>query len=70
MEAIDVLLEHWQKNGLSRIQVAENFSKCSLYVTCEPCIMCAGSLSILGMLIESDYMMKVYFHHLFFAQFD
>ncbi|KAJ9689310.1 hypothetical protein PVL29_014808 [Vitis rotundifolia] len=47
MEAIDVLLEQWQKNGLSKLEVAENFSKCSLYVTCEPCIMCAASLSIL-----------------------
>ncbi|XP_057421845.1 tRNA-specific adenosine deaminase TAD2 [Lotus japonicus] len=48
MEAIDVLLEQWQKNGLSRSEVAEKFSKCSLYVTCEPCIMCASALSILG----------------------
>ncbi|CBI40096.3 tRNA-specific adenosine deaminase TAD2 isoform X1 [Vitis vinifera] len=48
MEAIDVLLEQWQKNGLSKLEVAEIFSKCSLYVTCEPCIMCAASLSILG----------------------
>ncbi|KAL6331851.1 hypothetical protein AAG906_020197 [Vitis piasezkii] len=54
MEAIDVLLEQWQKNGLS-----------NLYVTCEPCIMCAASLSILGMLIESYYIMKVYFSFFF-----
>ncbi|XP_034894516.1 tRNA-specific adenosine deaminase TAD2 isoform X3 [Populus alba] len=48
MEAIDVLLEQWQKSGLSVSEVAENFSTCSLYVTCEPCIMCAAALSILG----------------------
>ncbi|GMY35255.1 tRNA-specific adenosine deaminase TAD2 isoform X2 [Fagus crenata] len=48
MEAIDILLEHWQKNGLSKLEVAEKFSKCYLYVTCEPCIMCASALSILG----------------------
>lgn len=65
MEAIDVLLEQWQKNGLSKLEVAEIFSKCSLYVTCEPCIMCAASLSILGMLIESYYIMKVYFSFFF-----
>ncbi|CAJ1941763.1 unnamed protein product [Sphenostylis stenocarpa] len=48
MEAVDVLLVQWQKNGLSMSEVAENFSNCSLYVTCEPCIMCASVLSILG----------------------
>uniref|UniRef100_A0A7N1A528 CMP/dCMP-type deaminase domain-containing protein n=1 Tax=Kalanchoe fedtschenkoi TaxID=63787 RepID=A0A7N1A528_KALFE len=48
MEAIDDLLHRWQKNGLTPPQVAEKFSKCNLYVTCEPCIMCAGALSILG----------------------
>ncbi|KAF7801247.1 tRNA-specific adenosine deaminase 2 [Senna tora] len=48
MEAIDFLLEQWQKNGLSMSEVAEKFSSCSLYVTCEPCIMCASALSILG----------------------
>ena len=51
MEAIDILLEHWQKNGLSKLEVAEKFSNCYLYVTCEPCIMCAAALSILGMLL-------------------
>lgn len=48
MEAIDVLLEQWQKSGLSQKEVAEKFSKCTLYVTCEPCIMCAAALSIIG----------------------
>lgn len=48
MEAVDVLLERWQKNGLSKAEVAKRFSKCTLYVTCEPCIMCAAALSILG----------------------
>ncbi|GKV00317.1 hypothetical protein SLEP1_g13028 [Rubroshorea leprosula] len=48
MEAIDVLLEMWQRDGLSAAEVAEKFSKCVLYVTCEPCIMCAAALSIIG----------------------
>ncbi|CAN0913602.1 tRNA-specific adenosine deaminase TAD2 [Linum grandiflorum] len=48
MEAIDPLLEQWKKAGQSAAQVAEQFSKCILYVTCEPCIMCAAALSILG----------------------
>lgn len=51
MEAIDILLEQWHQNGLSAAEVAEKFAKCVLYVTCEPCIMCAAALSILGMLI-------------------
>ncbi|PWA58668.1 APOBEC/CMP deaminase, zinc-binding [Artemisia annua] len=48
MEAIDVLLEQWKKEDLTKAEVAERFSKCYLYVTCEPCIMCAASLSFLG----------------------
>ncbi|KAJ8751014.1 hypothetical protein K2173_016195 [Erythroxylum novogranatense] len=48
MEAIDVLLKQWQTCGLSASEVAERFSNCVLYVTCEPCIMCAAALSILG----------------------
>lgn len=52
MEAIDMLLEQWQKSGLSQLAVAEKFSGCDLYVTCEPCIMCASALSILGLLIN------------------
>ncbi|CAK9158318.1 unnamed protein product [Ilex paraguariensis] len=48
MEAIDNLPEQLQKNGLSRLEVAEKFSKCYLYVTCEPCIKCAAALSTIG----------------------
>ncbi|KAF8094447.1 hypothetical protein N665_0363s0013 [Sinapis alba] len=48
MEAIDELVGQWQKDGFSPSQVAERFSKCLLYVTCEPCIMCASALSFLG----------------------
>ncbi|KAK8359818.1 hypothetical protein V6Z11_A04G122300 [Gossypium hirsutum] len=48
MEAIDNLLEMWQRDGLSKAEVAKNFSQCILYVTCEPCIMCAAALSFLG----------------------
>jgi len=33
------------------MQVAEKFSRCDLYVTCEPCIMCATALSILGIVL-------------------
>ena len=50
MEAIDELIGQWQKDRLSPSQVAEKFSKCVLYVTCEPCIMCASALSFLGMI--------------------
>ncbi|KAF8029378.1 hypothetical protein BT93_E1929 [Corymbia citriodora subsp. variegata] len=48
MEALDVLLVQWQRTGLTAAEVAEKFSACSLYVTCEPCIMCAAALSIIG----------------------
>ncbi|KAI7740167.1 hypothetical protein M8C21_020599 [Ambrosia artemisiifolia] len=48
MEAIDVLLNQWKKLKLSKAEVSEMFSKCYLYVTCEPCIMCAAALSFLG----------------------
>ncbi|KAL3625142.1 tRNA(adenine34) deaminase [Castilleja foliolosa] len=48
MEAIDALLEQWQKNGFTNKEVASKFSRCTLYVTCEPCIMCASALSIVG----------------------
>ncbi|KAK4757801.1 hypothetical protein SAY87_019102 [Trapa incisa] len=48
MEAIDVILSQWKGSGLSAKEVAQRFSGCILYVTCEPCIMCASALSILG----------------------
>ncbi|XP_074573536.1 tRNA-specific adenosine deaminase TAD2 isoform X2 [Curcuma longa] len=48
MEAIDTLLEEWQKIGFDQLEVADRLSECDLYVTCEPCIMCATALSILG----------------------
>ncbi|KAK1291165.1 hypothetical protein QJS10_CPB17g01610 [Acorus calamus] len=48
MEAIDILLKQWQQSGLSQLEIAQKFSKCDLYVTCEPCIMCAAALSFLG----------------------
>ncbi|KAL6194524.1 hypothetical protein ACLB2K_035606 [Fragaria x ananassa] len=48
MEAIDTLLQQWREKRLSTSEVAEMFSKCYLYVTCEPCIMCAAALSIIG----------------------
>lgn len=40
--AIDRLIE-----TSGSVEAAE-FGKCDLYVTCEPCIMCAGALSLLG----------------------
>ncbi|ESQ30755.1 hypothetical protein EUTSA_v10012316mg [Eutrema salsugineum] len=48
MEALDELVGQWRKDTLTPLQVAERFSKCVLYVTCEPCIMCASALSFLG----------------------
>ncbi|KAK9830197.1 hypothetical protein WJX72_010241 [[Myrmecia] bisecta] len=43
LEAIDDLLsEHGGSPEAARI------TECDLYVTCEPCIMCAGALSLLG----------------------
>ncbi|KAK3430963.1 hypothetical protein EUGRSUZ_E02175 [Eucalyptus grandis] len=48
MEALDVLLVQWQRTRFMAAEVAEKFSACSLYVTREPCIMCAAALSIIG----------------------
>ncbi|KAB2625845.1 tRNA-specific adenosine deaminase 2 [Pyrus ussuriensis x Pyrus communis] len=48
MEVIDTFLEQWREHRLSKSEVAEKFSKCKLYVTCEPCIMCAVALSFIG----------------------
>ncbi|KAK3430980.1 hypothetical protein EUGRSUZ_E02201 [Eucalyptus grandis] len=44
----DVLLVQWQGTGFTAAEVAEKFAACSVYVTCEPCIMCAAALSIIG----------------------
>ncbi|XP_039167872.1 tRNA-specific adenosine deaminase TAD2-like isoform X2 [Eucalyptus grandis] len=46
MEALDVFIE--ERTGFSSAEVAEKFSACSLYVTCESCIMCAAAKSIIG----------------------
>lgn len=53
MEAIDKVLDICQAASLSQEQAAQKFGKCELYVTCEPCIMCATALSIVG--IRSVY---------------
>jgi tRNA-specific adenosine deaminase 2 len=62
MEAIDVLLREWQSLGLDQPLVAEKFAGCDLYVTCEPCIMCASALAILGLntLIVLFFLSKLY----------
>ncbi|KAK9061358.1 hypothetical protein SSX86_018539 [Deinandra increscens subsp. villosa] len=48
IEAIDVLLDQWKEIKLSQAEVSKMFTNCYLYVTCEPCIMCATALSFLG----------------------
>ncbi|KAI3839773.1 hypothetical protein MKW98_010078 [Papaver atlanticum] len=48
MEATEYLLELWQKDRHSKKEIGMRFSKRHLYVTCEPCIMCAAAISILG----------------------
>ena len=54
MEAIDVLLKEWKEKELTKHEVVKMFSNCSLYVTCEPCIMCASALSFIGTLIQTN----------------
>ena len=58
MDAIDVLVEQWKEKELTKAEVAEMFSKCYLYVTCEPCIMCAAALSFLGTYPNLDVLFK------------
>ncbi|KAG0627621.1 hypothetical protein M758_2G216100 [Ceratodon purpureus] len=50
MEAIDMVLSLWQQpcTAHSDNVSTEGFQQCDLYVTCEPCIMCASALSLLG----------------------
>ncbi|PNH07948.1 tRNA-specific adenosine deaminase 2 [Tetrabaena socialis] len=43
MVAIDGILESCGGSALDA-----HFNRCELYVTVEPCIMCAGALSLLG----------------------
>lgn len=50
MEAIDMVLFNWQQSSTACNDnvSTEGFQQCDLYVTCEPCIMCASALSLLG----------------------
>lgn len=72
MEAIDNLLEMWQRDGLSKEEVAKNFSQCILYVSCEPCIMCAAALSFLGIVLFQLQCFSVaihYYEYIFFCYY-
>ncbi|KAG0627610.1 hypothetical protein M758_2G215000 [Ceratodon purpureus] len=50
MEAIDMVLCLWQQSLTAHSDnvSTEGFQQCDLDVTCEPCIMCASALSLLG----------------------
>ncbi|GLJ14028.1 hypothetical protein SUGI_0224220 [Cryptomeria japonica] len=48
MEAIDSLIYLCRAAHLTQQQVTQRFAACELYVTCEPCIMCASALAVLG----------------------
>jgi len=50
MEAIDMVLSLRQQSSTAHNGNVsdEGFQQCDLYVTCEPCIMCAAALSLLG----------------------
>ncbi|XP_039169586.1 tRNA-specific adenosine deaminase TAD2-like [Eucalyptus grandis] len=56
MEALDVLLEQWQRIGFLSAEVAEKYSACSLYVICELYIMCAAALLIIGTSVDRTEM--------------
>jgi tRNA-specific adenosine deaminase 2 len=38
----------WRNNSLPELSSIEIFKHCHLYVTCEPCIMCAAALATVG----------------------
>jgi tRNA-specific adenosine deaminase 2 len=38
----------WRNNSLPELRTVEIFRHCHLYVTCEPCIMCAAALATVG----------------------